>query len=214
MLDYYLDQGGRFPDPNYMKNEIGHKIALIYIRSAAIVTKRSIPMEFLQNLDDPIHQAILMVLSEFAQGDRYSNIDLLVGSRRQSDPIASWFKEVDQRLFETRVTRKKREKIIRNSTVVGSVLSPFTMVMHTSETGTEITDVEYASRLTGMFRAVAPYRQLYVLQIIRYWVELLLTLQYAAIETGSQDIPFFSEIFAPFYNKDSYIRTRMTWHGL
>jgi hypothetical protein len=37
-----------------------------------LIGKRSIKMRFLQDLSDPIHQAILSVLSAFAGGDRYS----------------------------------------------------------------------------------------------------------------------------------------------
>lgn len=65
-----------------------------------------------------------------------------------------------------------------------------------------------------MYEAVAPYRQLCVLQVIRYWVELLYSMQDAAMKGGGQDIPFFTEIFALFYNEDSYIRTRRTWDRL
>ncbi|MFC6520370.1 hypothetical protein ACFQAT_11865 [Undibacterium arcticum] len=166
---------------------------------------------FLRKLDDPIHQAILRILAEFAQGDRYSNIDLIVGAKRQSDPIASWFTQVDIPLYATRVSRNKKEAIDGNATAIAAMLAPHAMVRHTSETGDEITDVEDASRRTGMQTAVAPFRQLYVLQVIRYWVELLSSLQYTAMQTGSEDIPFFSEVFAPFYNDDSYIRTRKTW---
>ena len=50
---------------------------------------------------------MLRILSEFAQGDRYSNIDLLVGGKHQGDPIASWFIEVDIPLYETRISKKK-----------------------------------------------------------------------------------------------------------
>lgn len=211
MLDHFIDHNGQFPDSNYMKNEICHKIGVIYEKSVAVASKRSITMQFSQNLDNPIHQAILKILAEFAQGDRYSNIDLIVGAKRQSDPIASWFKEVDVPLYQTRVSIAKKEVIHGNAAAVAAMLNPHSMVMHTSETGGEITDVEDASRRTGMHTAVAPYRQLYVLQVIRYWVELLSSLQYTAMQTGSEDIPFFSEVFAPFYNDDSYIRTRKTW---
>lgn len=214
MLDHYIDNNGKFPDLNYMKNEIGHKISFIYEKSVSVVVKRSISMHFLQDLNTSIHQAILKVLSEFAQGDRYSNIDLVVGSTRQSDPIASWFKQVDLPLYELRVTPRKKETIHFNAAAVAAILGPHSMVLHTSETGSEITDIEDASRRTGIQQAVAPYRQLYVLQIIRYWVELLGSLQYSAMHTGNQDIPFFSEIFAPFYNDDSYMRRRKTWHTL
>jgi len=94
---------------------------------------------------------------------------------------------------------------------ITSMLNQHASVLHMSETGEEITDLEQASHMTGMYKAVAPYRQLYVLQVIRYWVELLSSLHDGAMKTGSQDIPSFSEIFAPFYNDDSYIRTRKTW---
>jgi hypothetical protein len=211
MLDHFIDHNGQFPDSNYMKNEIGHKIRVIYGKSLVIVSSRMIAMQFLSNLDDPIHQAILRILDEFAQGDRYSNIDLIVGAKRQSDPIASWFKKVDTPLYESRVTKKKKETIHGNAAIIAAMIAPYAMVRHTSETAGEITEVEDASRRTGLQRAVAPYRQLYVLHVIRYWVELLSSLQYTAMQTGSQDIPYFTEVFAGFCNADSYIKTRKTW---
>lgn len=130
MLDHYTDHNGQFPDSNYMKNQIGHNIAAIYQQSKTIVTKHSISIQFLQNLDGPIHQAILSVLSEFALGDRYSNIDLLVGGRRQNDPIASWFVQVDQPLYQARVAQKKKDTIQRNAAVVASMLGQHAMVAH------------------------------------------------------------------------------------
>ncbi len=214
MLDHYIEHGERFPDASYMKDEICHKIAVIYAKSAGVIKKRSFSMRFLKNLDDPIHQAILNVLSEFAQGDRYSNINVLVGGKRQNDPIASWFARVDQPLYNDCVSEKKKEVIRRNSLTVAQALGPHMMVRHTSETGTDITGVEEASQRTGVYEAVAPYRQLYVLQIARYWVELLYELEDMAMKKGSQDVPFFSEIFAPFYNYDSYFRKRKTWDRL
>jgi hypothetical protein len=211
MLDHYIDHQGQFPDLEYLKKKIGHKISLIYERSAAIVAKRSVELEFLQNLDDPIHRAIIKVLSEFAEGDRYSNINLLVGGARHNDPVAAWYKFVDLPLYGSRVSAKKKATIERHARIASDVLSPFAMVLHTSETDDEITTVEEASGRTGMQMAVAPYRQLSVLQIIRYWTELLNSLQYLAMEVKGDDIPFMNEIFAPFYNADSYLRGRKTW---
>lgn len=135
MLDHYIGHNRQFPDSNYMKNQIGHDIAAIYQQSNTILAKHSITTRFLPNLDDPIRRAILSVLSAFALGDRYSNIDLLVGGNRQNDPIASWFKQVDQPLYQTRVAEKKKDAIQRNSEGVASVLGQYAMVLHTSETG-------------------------------------------------------------------------------
>jgi len=211
MLDHYIETNGKFPDHEYMKKEIGHKISRIYTNSMSVINNRSISLDYLINLDAPIHQNILCVLSDFAEGDRYSNINLLVGGGRQSDPIASWFQQVDQVIFTTNVSAKKKAKIDHNANVISQMIGGYTRVLHSSENGTEITDVQEASYRTGMWKAVAPYRQLFVLQIIRFWVELLTSLQYVAMANGSQDIPFFSEVFAPFYNDDSYFRTRKTW---
>jgi hypothetical protein len=211
MLNYYIETQGEFPNFKYMKNVIGHKISLIYQKSVSIINDRSISLNYLKNLDGTIHQNILMVLSDFAEGDRYSNINLLVGSTRQSDPIASWFETVDQVIFQSCVSAKKKATIADNARVVNQVIGSFSSVLHSSEAGTEITDVQEASYRTGMWSAVAPYRQLFVLQIIRFWAELVWSLQHKAMAIGKEEIPFLSEIFAPFYNDDSYFRTRKTW---
>jgi len=214
MLDYYIDHSQTFPDSNYMKNQICHNLKLIYQQAKAIITKRSFSLQFLKDLDDPIHEAIISVLSDFALGDRYSNIDLLVGARRHNDPVASWFENVDKLIYQTKVRAKRKEKIKNNAAFIGSVLGPSAIVLHTSEAGDEIRDVEEASKMTGIWHAVAPQRQLYVVQIIRYWVELLGLLQYEAMKLPGNDIPHFGEIFALFYNEDSYIKTRRSFDKL
>lgn len=211
MLDFYIKNQGTFPDLQYMKRSIGHDISRIYLESKSIINNHSISLNFLGNLDGSIHQNILTVLSDFANGDRYSNIDILVGNTRQSDPLASWFKNVDQVIFQSHISDKKKVKIEQNARIINHLIGNFSSVLHTSETGTEITDVEEASYRTGMQKAVVPYRQLCVLQIIRFWVELIGELQTKAMAMNNQDIPFFSEIFALFYNDDSYFKTRKTW---
>jgi hypothetical protein len=210
LLDYRIDHG-KFPDIKHMKDEICHDISLIYKRSTSVIARRTLSMEFLPNLNDPIHQAIIGILSEFAKGDRYSNIDLLVGGKRQSDPIASWHTQVDQPLFEKHVSAKKKETIRQNANIVAAMLGANSMVVHTSENGDPITDLEDCSYRTGVFETVAPYRQLYVLQVIRYFTEVLLSLHYQARDG---DIPSFSEVFALFYNDDRYMRSRKTWEAL
>ena len=65
-----------------------------------------------------------------------------------------------------------------------------------------------------MWEAVAPYRQLYMLQIIRYLTELLMGLGYKAMAIQSADIPHFGEIFGLFYNDNAYFRSRKTWDKL
>lgn len=212
LLDYYSNTNGSFPEFKYMKNEIGHKIDLLYERAQEVRLTRMIPFHFDNDLSDSIHQSILSILSDFATGDRYSNINLLLNSKQTGDPIAAWFERVDVPIFEQRVTSRKKQSIASNAQIVAQMIQNFSMVQHTSETGTNIDTVEEGSFRTGMQEAVAPFRQLYVLQIIRFWVELVFELQYVAMAVGRQEIPFFSEVFAPFYNPDSYFRSRKTWN--
>jgi hypothetical protein len=214
MLDYALENGGRFPNLAYMKNEICHDITLIDKMSVAVIERRSIKMEFLERLDGPIHQAILNVLSGFARGDRYCNINLLVGKENQADPIEQWFRQVDQPIFYARVTARRKGAIRHNAQLVGELLGPYTLVRHAAETGEDIASVEEASYRTGVYEAVAPWRQVYVLQVIRFWVELLYSLQNATYSIKDLTVPHFGEIFAIFYNPDSYFRTRKTWDRL
>jgi hypothetical protein len=214
MIDHYIETGGSFPDFNYFKNVIGHKLVLLYDRSQRVIARRSISLHFLSDLGDPIHTAVVKILHDFAEGDRYSNVNLLVGSHRTSDPIASWFDKVDLPLFDKRVSQRKKQAIAHKAAVISRLMSSHAHVLYTSETGAEITDLEEASNKTGMYEAVAPYRQLYILQIIRYWTELLSELEHFARGLGKEDIPFFGEIFGAFYNEDSYLRTRKTWIGL
>lgn len=211
LLDYYIDNNGRFPDFNYLKNEIGHQIDLLYIKSIEVKVKRSFNFSFMQNLDGDIHQNILKILSSFAKGDRYSNINLLTNSRQQSDPISDWYKNVDSLIYENIVRDSRKRKIENNAEIISRMTQSFTMVLHSSESGSEINTVKEASFRTGMQKAVAPYRQLYVIHIIRFWYELLSNLQYSAMSLNKQDIPFFGDILGGFYNPDSYIRTRKTW---
>ena len=211
MLDHYIKNNGEFPDINYMKREIGHNIFLLYEKSLKISAEYAISFNYQNELNGDIHQNILKILSEFALGDRYSNINVLVGVRQAHDPISLWFNKVDTPLFEKHVAKQRKEKIVQNAQLIDHLTSQFVRVMHISETGSLIQQVEEGSFRTGMYEAVAPYRQLYVIQIIRFWAELSRGLQYKAMELCNQDIPFLSEIFAPFYNPDAYIKTRKTW---
>jgi hypothetical protein len=208
LLDYQIVQGA-FPAASEI-SAIGHKLILLYQRSQEIAARHSVAFNFLPNLSNPVHQAITKVLHDFAMGDRYSNISLATRDPRAGDPIAAWHNTVDIPLFDSRVSPEKKRKIAEQAAIVSELIGPMSAVLHLSETGDEITDLQQASQMTGVYEAVAPYRQVCVLQVVRYWVELLKALQWIAT-SKSDDIPHFGEIFALFNNDDSYLRTRKTW---
>lgn len=212
MLDHYIENNGQFPDAKYMKQEIGHKLEILKARATDISVKRTIGFKFLDELNHPIHLAILNVLHSYAEGDRYSNIDVLVGGIKQNDPISAWFRSVDTYIFENLVAERKKSLIRKNATVIDAMMSERGVVRHTAETGETIDRYFDASFRAGMFEAVAPFRQLYVLQIARYWVELLWELGTEAQGLAPEEIPFFGEIFGGFYNSDKFFKSRKNWN--
>jgi len=211
ILDYYIDNAGAFPPADLFSKKFRHDLIALYNASKDILRKRPLAFRFDPDLDDPILQKIIGILSRFAKGDRYSNIDLLVGNRDYADPIAEWFKSVDSAIFKQIVPLKKRVLIRLNAQKVGHLMDGFASIHHTAEEGTAISDFEEASFRTGMQEAVAPHRQLLVLKILRYWTELIWHLQTKAQGLGREEIPYFSEIFAPFYNSDSFFKGRKIW---
>jgi len=211
ILDYYIEHNGDFPSETYLKKNIGHNIIKLYEKSLGVKEKYNFKFTWLNKLEHDIHQNILEILSDFAIKDRYENINILVNTKQENNPIQKWFEKVDMLIFEQRISDTKKKKIYIQAQQVHQLISPFTLVMHSSESGDEITEVQEASLRTGIYKAVSPYRQLYVAHIIRFWTELIWELQYKAMDLGKEEIPFFSDMFGCFYNADSYLRTRKNY---
>lgn len=210
ILDYYIKNNGKFPDFNEMK-KVGHDLIKIKEKASDIVQLREVKFKYISNLDSPIHSGILNVLHDYAEGDRYSNINILTGGKRKNDPISDWSANVDGYIFENIVSDRKKKNIEKNAQISHSVMDNMSSIFHIAETGETINSAYDAVFRTGVFDAVGPYRQFYLLQIIRYWVELLCKLGSDAMNLGRHDIPFFSEILGGFGNYDAYLRSRKTW---
>jgi hypothetical protein len=211
ILDYYILNNGKFPEKEYVKDEIGHDLEILFKKSNSIISNHKISFRFSKDVNEVIHLKILSILSKFAKGDRYANINFLVKSNFQSDPIKDWSENVDKIIFEKRVSKAKKERIRENAKLADLMIGSFTMGRHTDESRNAISDVESVSYLTDMTDSIIKYRQLYVLQTIRYWVEILRKLEHKAMSLGNEDIPFMSDIFAIFYNPDIYFKRRKTY---
>lgn len=215
ILDFYYNHHGQFPSEDYIRTH-GHRILSLFSVSQHIAKEQNISIRHHCNLQDAIHQSILTVLDHFAESKgRYANINILLGKEfGENDCVQQWYQTVDMPLYEKCVTLRKKEKIERNAQAIGTALNSFSVIRFSSENNAEIANAIEASRRTEVWEAVAPYRQLYMLQIIRYLSELLIGLGYKANSVDSENIPLFSEIFGLFCNRDSYFRTRKTWDTL
>ena len=212
IVDYYLKNDCQFPCEGKYFRKIGHDLESLYQISRNIVNDNNVKFEYLDNLNSNIHSKTLYVLTKFANGDRYSNLNFITNNNWSFDPIKEWFEKIDQELFDTRVSIRKKEKINNDSEMADLLLGSVSSVRFINESGKEISSMKESSFLTGMLESVSKYRRLIVLQIIRYWVEILTDLQYQAMAQRKNDIPFFSEIFSLFRNDDAYFLTRKTYN--
>ena len=210
LLIYAIEHGGSFPTDNDLKNVLRHDIIKLYKLIIEFKNKHDIKYDFLQDLDKPIYQSILNVLSRFAKGDRYANIDLLINNRSYDDPISVWYKDVDLVIFQEKISDKKKEKIKMDASLVHYLTSNFVMIRHTGEDGKEINTAFEGSLRTGINDAVAPYRQLYVFHIIRFFVESLNMVESVFNNQNFFEIPYFKDFFRVFYNDDAYMKGRKT----
>jgi len=203
------------PSEDYIRKH-SHKIMELFQTCLEIADRQKISFHFPCNLTDEIHQSILNVLNNFSESSgRYSNINVLLGKNvDRTDCMYQWYTTVDLELYAQCVSTKKKMGINNRAEIIGTFMQQFATVQYIAEDGVKLDNPIEASKRTGLWEAVAPYRQLYILQIIRTFAELLDGLGYKAMRIRSIDIPYFSEIFGLFYNSDSYFRSRKTWDKL
>ena len=67
LLIYSIEHDGIFPTDKKMKNEIGHDIVKLYKMILDFKNKNNIEYDFLQDLDKPIYQSILKIISRFGK---------------------------------------------------------------------------------------------------------------------------------------------------
>lgn len=215
ILDRYIENGGKFPEENYIRRH-GHKLTGLYSSCREIAKERKIGFRFPCILEDPIHKSMIEILNSFAESSgRYHNINIVLKKHENNDCIMRWKEEIDLVLYEKKVSKKKKDKIEKNAGILEELLGEQAWVSYITETGELLQRAGDASKETGIWEAVAPYRQLYMLQIIRFFVEILIGLCYEAMKIrkgGKEDIPYFSEVFAIFFNPDSYFKSRKTWN--
>lgn len=215
ILDYYIEHQGVLPSESYIRN-YGHKIPELYAACRQIAQNQKTGFHFQYKMDENIHQAIIDLLGSFAESSgRYSNVNILLGQENKSrDCVEQWFHRVDMPLYNKHISSNRKARIEQRATTLGKILNQFTATMFITEDNLSLNNAVEASRQTGIWEAVAPYRQLYMLQIIRYLTELLIELGYIALRICPEDIPPFGEILGLFYNDNAYFRSRKTWDKL
>lgn len=209
----YLIENGTLPQAGYLKC-IGHNLEKISKRVILLKRKYDFNLNYLQDLDSSIHQEIIRELSDFGTGDRYSNLNTLLGQPTQ-DPIQRWYKNVESQIYKTKISRRKRLQIEEKSRLLAEMMDPNSMTAFVSIDNQIDNSLEKLLIMQLASESIRPFRQLYVFQVVRLFVEILCKIQAKYCERSQDDIditlPYFSEIFVVFNNEDGYIKLRRSW---
>lgn len=212
IADYAIRQGGRFPPFSEVK-KFGHKLVDL-IEACDEVGKRFATERSHPNRPaSAIHQAILGVLGEFADGTRYYNLDFLTSSSKKAeDPVAAWWRRVGLPICERHYSARAQVRDAQQAQLLAAMLQDGVMIHHTSETGEHIGDFETFASMAGPTRVVQRYGKMYALQIVR-WLQCL-TFELAMTSGYEKQIPglfCFHEPYSIFSGTDADFRTRMTF---
>ena len=220
VVDHALRLGGKFPSDHELKRvlkQFGHDLRKLLDNadeiglrwaSGTVVESDRLPRT-------PIHDAIIGVLNDFATNvTRYYNLDVLArgaGASSEDDPVRAWHERVTEPVLAKHWSPAAQKRVERNAELVDALLSGQALGRHHSESGQDLSAPMAASYETGRAEAAAPHARVYVLQIARFISHLMSGLTFAAHANQLHQIPYMSEYFAIFNNKDVYFRSRKSW---
>lgn len=95
----YLFMHDHFPQKDYLKAK-GHNISLLYSEARALSKKYSADIFFNELNNNEIIKNIIGNLSDFAEKNRYFQLDKLSGLNKSDDPVARWDREVNELIVD------------------------------------------------------------------------------------------------------------------
>lgn len=213
IADHAIRFGGRFPTNDDLKNSIGHDIRSLLAKCDSIGSTVDQARQYAARPADSIHRGIEETLSEFATRSRYYNLSYIAGAAgTHTDPIAMWWEKVAEPICARHYSARQRKRDFAGAAAMAEIHDGASVVIHTAESGTEISDVmSYFSR-AGMTAVVQKYGRVYTLQIVRWLVSILHeVVNRGAYEKRIEPLLGLHEHFVIFFNDDECLRSRTTW---
>jgi hypothetical protein len=209
-LDYALKNDRKFPHSAYFMKK-GHHISDLFEEVETIARAFEIS-KLAQLIRTDIHDAILKEASDFGKNiTRYYNFDILADppSGYEADPVSRWFTNVTGKVLCKHYTCYQADKHGFEIQQMSKIFQNGAVLDVAREDGTKINsigDFHLHGRWTDY---AAPYTRMYILQLVRFLGAVLGQLGNKA--SPVLPVPYFSEIFSIFCNKDSYFKKRKTW---
>jgi hypothetical protein len=212
VMDHYVASRWKFPDDSKLRG-LHHDLEAVFAAVREISTRRFHSSLQSPVPNDPIHQAILFTLSEFARITRYQNLDYLANGKgaAKTNPETQWFEMVGQLILKKHYRSKQAEFDEHRADVMHTWLGGKSTALSLGPNGKFMRTVKQTALHAQQADFIQRYAQFYSLQLVRFFAETLAALQQLAHYAKRDEIPWFSEQFAFFLNDDAYFKSRKTW---
>ena len=210
LVDYALLNNGKFPANKYILR-YGHDLKSLLIQVDKIAMQRNIHDGWGKLPRSQIHDGIIGSLNDFATNiTRYYNLDLVTDSAKHDDPIKAWFDQVTLPVLDKHYTDRRKNRDTQNARLIESLLSEYSKVRFHDESGRLLDSLFEGAMQTSITEFAKPFTRMYVMQICRFLGIVLSELGRAAMP-DLEEIPYFGDFFAMYYNEDKYFKRRKTW---
>ncbi len=198
---------GAFLDERDMR-ALGHKLDQLMDAVDAMGLRRGFKNARPQ---EPIHQAVLTVLTDFATNGRYYHLDNLAGRAGGIDPAKAWWDTVVIPILRRHYKPALRMKDEAIAAAMGAALDEVSLVRHAHVDGGTVSSMSQGMRDAAYTGAATPWARMYTLQIARWLAGSLRSLSYQSHIQHNPEIPELHEFFSTFEADDAYMRSRKTW---
>lgn len=214
VADYAIKNNGKMPEEKVVR-KFGHKLIDLCNEVERISKKAELSLNYSRPKQD-ISNKILECLDSFADArrGRYANFAALGDPNLTADePINKWWGEVAECILNKHYYGKPVQKRVESrAEFLDTMISSFTMVIHTNENGRIMQDVESASIRTGQNTIVQKWGRYHSLTIAR-WLSAVLS-EFSQIACHTHGINCFfglDEYFDSYTVDDSFLKTRKVW---
>jgi hypothetical protein len=214
VADHAISHNGRMPEERVIR-QFGHKLVNMANAADEVAQKHKLPLSYPRPIT-AISARIMECLDGFADAGRgrYANFAVLGDPNLgQEEPIRKWWDEVAELILKEHYYGKQaQERVEARAKAADVIMSPFTMVNFTNETGEPMQDVLSSSIRTGQTGIVQQYGRFYTLTVVRWLAEVFSRLSSLACYTHNVD-GFFGvwEYFQTYTVDDSFLKTRKIW---
>lgn len=203
IYDYRARENNRFPGNGYLKQQ-GHNILSLYQKAINIADGLGENQLYQSLTADPIYDAIMNCLTEFAFTARYYNLDKLTGHpNRAQEPISNWDSAINSLIVNRHY--KENPKRSTEEQVLLEKAGDLVLVILKNEQGQPITSMGDLLKEDRTTKIKQVYSMFYTYCIVRFLSRLL-------HKMDGQLMPLVSEYFNMFrMSDDAYIRRQKQW---